>query len=54
MAKNKNRKQAGPKNRAQQSEHAQRPPAEEHESPVSHIQGPAEGAGKKRKSFGHN
>ncbi|GAA2727751.1 hypothetical protein [Streptomyces nogalater] len=55
MAKNKNRKQAGPKNRAQQSEHAQRPPAEEHESPVSHIQGgPTEGARKKQKSFGHN
>lgn len=55
MAKNKNRKQAGPKNRAQESEHAQRPPAQEPESPVSHIQGgPAEGARKKQKSFGHN
>ncbi|QTD97948.1 hypothetical protein [Streptomyces cyanogenus] len=55
MAKNKNRKQAGPQNRAQQNEHAQRPPAEEHESPVSHIQGsPADAARKKQKSFGHN
>ncbi|WP_318204045.1 hypothetical protein [Streptomyces sp. SCL15-4] len=55
MAKNKNRKPAGPKNRAQQSEHPQRPAAEEHDSAVSHIQGgPAEGARKKQKSFGHN
>lgn len=55
MAKNKNRKPAGPKNRAQQSEHPQRPAAEEHDSAVSHIQGgPADGARKKQKSFGHN
>ncbi|MEU6774393.1 hypothetical protein [Streptomyces sp. NPDC046759] len=58
MAKNKNRKQAGPQNRAPQGEqaheHAQRQ-TEAHESPVSHIQGsPADVAGKKRKSFGHN
>ncbi|GGS86568.1 hypothetical protein [Streptomyces cinerochromogenes] len=55
MAKNKNRKQAGPQNRERQSEHAQRPPAEENESPVSHIQGgPSDAARKKQKSFGHN
>ncbi|GGW18883.1 hypothetical protein [Streptomyces capoamus] len=55
MAKNKNRKQSGPQNRTQQTEHAQRPAAEEHESPVSHIQGgPAESGRKKQKSFGHN
>ncbi|MEV6111897.1 hypothetical protein AB0L59_05095 [Streptomyces sp. NPDC052109] len=58
MAKNKNRKQAGPQNRAPQTEqahdHAQRQ-TEAHESPVSHIQGsPTDAAGKKRKSFGHN
>ncbi|MER5856494.1 hypothetical protein ACFV2Z_28930 [Streptomyces sp. NPDC059688] len=54
MAKNKNRKQAGPQNRAQQTEHAQRPTAEEHE-PVSHIQGsPADVARKQQKRFGHN
>ena len=58
MAKNKNRKQAGPQNRAshaeQSQEHAQRQ-TEAHESMMSHIQGsPAEVAGKKRKSFGHN
>ncbi|MFG3201787.1 hypothetical protein [Streptomyces sp. NPDC048192] len=59
MAKNKNRKQAGPQNRAQHSEHtqerAQRPSAEEHESPMAGVAGsPADAAGKKRKSFGHN
>lgn len=58
MAKNKNRKQGGPQNRAPQTEqaheHAQRS-QESHESPVTHIQGsPAEVARKKQKSFGHN
>ncbi|MEV6807182.1 hypothetical protein ACH4NF_06260 [Streptomyces sp. NPDC017248] len=56
MAKNKNRKQAGPQNRTPRTEHAQRPAAEEHaDSPVSHIQGgPADATRKKQKSFGHN
>ncbi|MBL1084763.1 hypothetical protein JK359_22800 [Streptomyces actinomycinicus] len=57
MAKNKNnRKQAGPQNRAQQNEHAQRSSAEEHEPPMAHTPGsPSEVArGKKQKSFGHN
>jgi hypothetical protein len=59
MAKNKNRKQAGPQNRAQQSEHAQeraqRPSAEEQESPMAGVAGsPADAARKKHKSFGHN
>ncbi len=56
MAKNKNRKQAGPQNRAQQPEHAQRPSAEEHEPQMAHVPGsPSDGArGKKQKSFGHN
>ncbi|MER6029043.1 hypothetical protein [Streptomyces sp. NPDC001851] len=58
MAKNKNRKQGGPQNRAPQGEqaheHAQRS-QEAHESPVAHIQGsPADGPRKKQKSFGHN
>ncbi|MEU7423933.1 MULTISPECIES: hypothetical protein [unclassified Streptomyces] len=59
MAKNKNRKQAGPQNRASQAEqaheHAQRTSPETNESPVAHIQGsPADAARKKQKSFGHN
>ncbi|MEV5874881.1 hypothetical protein AB0L75_11730 [Streptomyces sp. NPDC052101] len=58
MAKNKNRKQGGPQNRASQPEqtreNAQRQ-SEAHESPVSHIQGnPTDVARKKQKSFGHN
>lgn len=45
MAKNKNRKQSGPQNRASQSEHAQRPQAEEHEPPMAHAPGsPSEAA----------
>ncbi|MFF7975486.1 hypothetical protein [Streptomyces sp. NPDC007905] len=59
MAKNKNRKQAGPQNRAPQNEHAQeraqRPSAEEHESSMAHVPGsPSDAARKKQKSFGHN
>ncbi|WP_225831259.1 hypothetical protein [Streptomyces sp. NK08204] len=59
MAKNKNRKQGGPQNRASQTEqaqeHAQRSSTEAHESPVSHIQGsPADVARKQQKRFGHN
>ncbi|MFE9447703.1 hypothetical protein [Streptomyces sp. NPDC006739] len=59
MAKNKNRKQGGPQNRASQAEqaqeHAQRATSEAHESPVSHIQGnPADVARKQHKRFGHN
>ncbi|MEW2514910.1 hypothetical protein [Streptomyces sp. NPDC046870] len=55
MAKNKNRKQSGPQNRAPQSEHAQRPQAEEHEPPMAHAPGsPSEAVRKKQKSFGHN
>jgi hypothetical protein len=61
MAKNKNRKQAGPQNRAPQNknehaqERAQRPSAEEHESSMAHVQGsPSDVGRKKQKSFGHN
>jgi hypothetical protein len=56
MAKNKNRKQAGPQNRTQHGEHAQRPSAEEHEPPMTAVPGgPSEAPrGKKQKSFGHN
>ncbi|MFE9610493.1 hypothetical protein [Streptomyces sp. NPDC006012] len=59
MAKNKNRKQAGPQHRAPQSEQtqqqAQRTPAESHESSMAHGQGgPADVARKQKKSFGHN
>jgi hypothetical protein len=58
MAKNKNRKQAGPQNRSPQAEqapeHTQRP-ATEHSSPMTQGQGsPADVARKKQKSFGHN
>ncbi|MCS0603972.1 hypothetical protein NX794_22575 [Streptomyces sp. LP11] len=61
MAKNKNRKQAGPQNRAQQNERAQeraqRPSAEEQDSSLAGVAGgPADDVHqpKKRKSFGHN
>ncbi|MDO0928145.1 hypothetical protein QQY24_23020 [Streptomyces sp. TG1A-8] len=59
MAKNKNRKQAGPKNRTARSEQvperAQRPSPEEQESPVAGVPGgPADGARKRHKRFGHN
>ncbi|MEU0336778.1 hypothetical protein [Streptomyces sp. NPDC006193] len=58
MAKNKNRKQPGPKNRAPQTEHAQERaprPAEEHEASMAGVPGsPADGAPKKRQRFGHN
>ncbi|GAA3780873.1 hypothetical protein [Streptomyces chiangmaiensis] len=59
MAKNKNRKQAGPQHRSPQPEQAQeqthRPAAEAHQSPMSPAQGsPADVARKKQKSFGHN
>ncbi len=59
MAKNKNRKQAGPKNRSSQAEqaqeHTQRPSAEAQESPITHGQGSAtDVARKKQKNFGHN
>jgi hypothetical protein len=59
MAKNKNRKQAGPHNRSAQSEqtqeHMQRPATEAHQSPIPQTQGsPADVARKKQKSFGHN
>jgi hypothetical protein len=59
MAKNKNRKQAGPQNRSSQAketqEQAQRPAAETHQSSVPQAQGsPANVARKKQKSFGHN
>ncbi|MER5909479.1 hypothetical protein ABT124_02980 [Streptomyces sp. NPDC001982] len=59
MAKNKNRKQGGPQNRASQAEQAQqqaqRTSTESHESPAAHIQGsPADVARKQKKSFGHN
>jgi hypothetical protein len=59
MAKNKNRKQSGPQNRASQAEQAQqqapRTPAESHESAMTHGQDAgADGARKQKKSFGHN
>ncbi|MFF2202961.1 hypothetical protein [Streptomyces sp. NPDC058145] len=59
MAKNKNRKQGGPQNRAPQAEHtaerAQRPAAEEPESSMAGVAGsPSEVSRKKQKSFGHN
>ncbi|GGW67746.1 hypothetical protein GCM10010503_51230 [Streptomyces lucensis JCM 4490] len=58
MAKNKNRKQGGPQNRASQPgqahERAQRP-SEEHESSMAGVPGgPADGARKKQQRFGHN
>ncbi|MGW5327260.1 hypothetical protein [Streptomyces sp. NPDC004014] len=59
MAKNKNRKQGGPQNRASQTEHsaerAQRPAAEEPESSMAGAAGsPSDASRKKQKSFGHN
>ncbi|MEU2555595.1 hypothetical protein ACWDU8_02925 [Streptomyces sp. NPDC003388] len=59
MAKNKNRKQGGPQNRASQPEHsaerAQRPAAEEPESSMAGAAGsPSDASRKKQKSFGHN
>ncbi|MFF4955771.1 hypothetical protein [Streptomyces sp. NPDC001222] len=60
MAKNKNRKQAGPQNRSSQAEQApekgqRSSTAEAHESPIAQVQGsPADVARKKQKSFGHN
>ena len=59
MAKNKNRKQAGPQNRPskaeQAQEHTQRPAAETHASPMAQAPGsPADATRKKQKSFGHN
>ncbi|WP_333777242.1 hypothetical protein [Streptomyces sp. IBSBF 3136] len=58
MAKNKNRKQSGPQNRAPQNEHGQeraQRPAEDHESSMAHVPGsPSDAARKKQKSFGHN
>lgn len=59
MAKNKNRKQAGPQNRAAQGEQPQqqspRTTTESHEASMAHAQGgPADGARKQKKSFGHN
>jgi hypothetical protein len=59
MAKNKNRKQAGPKNRSSQAEqpqeHTQRPAAETHTSPMAEAPGgSADVSRKKQKSFGHN
>ncbi|MCF3133378.1 hypothetical protein [Streptomyces olivochromogenes] len=59
MAKNKNRKQGGPQNRASQAEQAQeqahRSSTEAHESPITHTQGsPADVARKQQKRFGHN
>ncbi|UXY19278.1 hypothetical protein N8I84_11525 [Streptomyces cynarae] len=59
MAKNKNRKQAGPQNRSpkaeQAQEHTQRPATETHTSPMAQTPGsPADVTRKKQKSFGHN
>ncbi|MEU6095505.1 hypothetical protein [Streptomyces sp. NPDC047079] len=60
MAKNKNRKQAGPQNRSSKAEQAQEQgqrssATETHESPVAQVQGsPADVARKKKQSFGHN
>ncbi|MCW7946421.1 hypothetical protein AAW14_31635 [Streptomyces hygroscopicus] len=59
MAKNKNRKQAGPQNRPSQAEQSKerthRPAAESHESPIPQTQGsPADVARKQQKRFGHN
>ncbi|WP_181139022.1 hypothetical protein [Streptomyces sp. Ru72] len=57
MAKNKNRKQAGPQNRSPKAEQAQeqRPAAEAHTSPMAQAPGsPADATRKKQKSFGHN
>ncbi|MBV2355650.1 hypothetical protein KUM39_14925 [Streptomyces sp. J2-1] len=58
MAKNKNRKQNGPQNRAAQSEQgaerAQRT-TEEHEAPLAGATGsPSAAARKQQKRFGHN
>ncbi|MEU6365639.1 hypothetical protein ABZ876_07770 [Streptomyces sp. NPDC046931] len=58
MAKNKNRKQAGPQNRSSQSEQAREQgqrSSDAHESPIAQVQGsPSEVARKKKQSFGHN
>ncbi|MEU1300302.1 hypothetical protein ACQEV4_36790 [Streptomyces shenzhenensis] len=58
MAKNKNRKQGGPQNRAAQSEQAPQPSprtATESRESMTHAQGdPADAARKQKKSFGHN
>ncbi|MFI5682618.1 hypothetical protein [Streptomyces sp. NPDC051636] len=56
MAKNKNRKQAGPKNRSSQAEQpqerTQRTPVEAHEPEMAGS--PADVARKQHKRFGHN
>ena len=56
MAKNKNRKQAGPKNRSSQAEqpqeHTQRTQVEAHEPEMAGS--PADVARKQHKCFGHN
>ncbi|MHB9862497.1 hypothetical protein [Streptomyces sp. YIM S03343] len=59
MAKNKNRKQSGPPNRAPHDEktreQAQHEMAEEHEPSGARIPGsPTEVARKQQKRFGHN
>lgn len=59
MAKNKNRKQAGPQHRSpkaeQAPEHPQRPTAEAHTSAMAQAQGSAADVSrKKQKNFGHN
>ncbi|MFF3637852.1 hypothetical protein [Streptomyces sp. NPDC002250] len=59
MAKNKNRKQGGPQNRASQAEHtaerAQRPAAEEPDTSMAGVAGShSDASRKKQKSFGHN
>ncbi|GAA3034603.1 hypothetical protein [Streptomyces glomeratus] len=58
MAKNKNRKQAGPQNRSSKAEQAHEQgqrSSETHESPIAQVQGsPTEVARKKKQSFGHN
>ncbi|MFD8807012.1 hypothetical protein [Streptomyces sp. NPDC059597] len=58
MAKNKNRKQTGPKNRSSQAEQApensQRQAAEAHESAAQGTGGASDYARKQNKRFGHN
>ncbi|MFC3576332.1 hypothetical protein ACFOZ0_24235 [Streptomyces yaanensis] len=58
MAKNKNRKQAGPQNRSSQAEHPQeqahRSATETSESSISQTAGSPTDVARKKKSFGHN
>ncbi|WP_018545624.1 hypothetical protein [Streptomyces sp. LaPpAH-108] len=58
MAKNKNRKQTGPKSRSSQAEQAtensQRQAEQTHESATQGVGGASDYARKQNKRFGHN